>query len=110
MCQSSSTSSDPSIVSRATHHGNQASSSQSSGTCKSAFGAGSGETSAFLGEAVCSLRTGVMGRTGGAITEFKLAEATGWGCLVTTDDQPLPHVDPLEAATVLGGPGAGGGV
>ena len=90
---------------------NQVSSSQSSGTCKSTSGTGSTGTSGFLGEAVCSLRTGVMGRTKGvAVIGFTLAEATGWGCFVTTDDQPLPHEDPLEVATGLGGPGGGAGV
>lgn len=40
---------------------------------------------------------------------FTLVEATGWGCLVTTDDQPLPHEVPLGVTTGLGGPGAGAG-
>jgi len=85
-----------------------ASSSQSSGTFKSACGTGPTWTSGFLGEAVCSLRTGVTGRTGGvAIIGLTLVEATGWGCFVVTDDQPLPHGDPLEVATGLEEPGAG---
>ena len=90
---------------------NHASSSQSSGTCKSACGTGSTGTSGFLGEEVCSLRIGVMGRIGGvAAVGFRLVEATGWGCFVTMDDQPLPHGVPLEAVIGLEGPGAGAGI
>lgn len=53
----------------------------------------------------------MTGRTGGvAVTGYRLVEATGWGCLVTTDDQPLLHGVPLEVTTGLGGAaGAGAG-
>ena len=101
---------NPGIELLRTDH-NHASSSQSSGTCKSTCGIGSTGASGFLGEAVCSLRTGVIGRTRGvAVVGFMLVEATGWGCFVTTDDQPLPHGDPLKVATGLGGPGEGVGI
>ena len=53
---------------------------------------------------------GVMGRTSGvALVRFRLVEATGWGCFVTTDDQPLLNGVPLEVAIGLEGPGAGAG-
>ena len=103
---------DPGTESWCTKPGyNHASSSQSSGTCKSTCGTGTTGASGFLGEAVCSLRTGVIGRMEGAtVTGFTLVEATGWGCFVTTDDQPLPHGGPLEVPIGLEGPGAGAGV
>ena len=52
-----------------------------------------------------------MGRTSGvAVVGFRLVEATGWGCFVTTDDQPLPHGVPPGVVIGLEGPGAGAGV